>query len=499
MKKHFLHKFVAPLYLASCIYLGLPGHAHATSPFDITSVAIEIAERVGYPAHHDHQVSRAELGLDDSNYVHLDLGGSYVQHHADHTCSGFTTSLNVNTTHLPEDRTSDYPIPNLVYLKHWPSIQKHQSKIDHPLPLSGEFADYITLQKLPLTEALICEIARCLRPGGEVGLWLDQNQDQSLEYVRKLSELLGGEIEWNAADEFEDESRFKKIKLQKKSPLNLVYTTDTSHRMVWNANQVLQSKSFSKNLGWTYQLMRLQLHKSQLFLAHTGMDGKIYLSSQSRSPEWTDIYTPNERWRTNYGIDLMSDGNQLHLCHISTADHTILHASSTDGRQWSDPIQVHAGWVTNQPPSLIHFDGQYHLAHTGQDQRIYMSVSQNVKAWSDVTLPNASWRTTLPVSLAVHNRTLYLSHVSVDGSIVISSTPDLRAWTDTALNQSVWKTEHGVRLISQSNHLNLMFVDTQGEICMATSHQGQQWLPNLIERKGIFITSDQNADMAFGH
>lgn len=134
------------------------------------------------------KVSRQDMKIQEQK-IHLDLGGEGY-HEADGIVSGFRTAINLNA----QEKDSQYPelkIPHLV-LVDW----------SQPYPFADGFADYITMQGAPLTTHNINEIARMLRKGGKVGLWIDRDR-----YQEKIEDLASIKLnsDFEEVNKYEDE------------------------------------------------------------------------------------------------------------------------------------------------------------------------------------------------------------------------------------------------------------------------------------------------------
>jgi hypothetical protein len=160
-----------------------------------------IREAVGYPAHPNAKVSRDNLKLSADDKIHLDIGGEGKNEHLGFI-SGFDTSININDL---EYQSNHYgiPIPNLVRVQRWFT--------DPGYPFADGFADYITMQNAPLTAKNVAEIARCLRPGGIVELWI--YHESFTDNIRALAEKLESKVEYDITDEFEGSTGSPKIRI----------------------------------------------------------------------------------------------------------------------------------------------------------------------------------------------------------------------------------------------------------------------------------------------
>lgn len=160
----------------------------------------KIRTLVGFPAAADKKVSRSDLQLNDSEYVHLDIGGEGCN--ISHNCiSGFETSVNVND-HIHQSVARHNPIPNLIFIDKWFKNPSY--------PFADHFADYITMQNAPLTDQNVTEIARCLRPGGKVELWINSSFKANID---KLATLLHSKVEDKVADEFNGSTGSPKFRI----------------------------------------------------------------------------------------------------------------------------------------------------------------------------------------------------------------------------------------------------------------------------------------------
>lgn len=159
-------------------------------------LAQEVRLKVGQPARPGAKVTRDELDLADDYMVHLDLGGEGVSkilkpHGGGTWLTGFPNAINVNAALYNGTRVSRTSpnlerIPALIELQNWAT--------NPTLPLGDHFADYITMQNAPLTATNIAEIARVIRPGGTVELWVDH--DLYHEAVQQLAWRLGSRVEY---------------------------------------------------------------------------------------------------------------------------------------------------------------------------------------------------------------------------------------------------------------------------------------------------------------
>ena len=124
-----------------------------------------IVQKVGDPATRDPNqfASRADMGIDDDFLLHVDVGGEGY-----HVCygvtSGFTNALNLNAQTYDSQR-HNVPIPLLIHVESWTSAP--------PYPFTDGTVDYFTMQGAPLTKHNVNEMARCLRRGGKIGLWIN--------------------------------------------------------------------------------------------------------------------------------------------------------------------------------------------------------------------------------------------------------------------------------------------------------------------------------------
>jgi len=135
---------------------------------------------VGIPATRDKGQfpSRRDLGIPNSTHIHFDIGGEGY-HLKDNQLSGFSDAINLNETRF-DSQFPDQQIQNLVLLEKW--------ETSPPFPVGDGFVNRISMMGTPLAEYEVDEIARILRPGGVVGLWI--NADEYKNQITRLGHLL---------------------------------------------------------------------------------------------------------------------------------------------------------------------------------------------------------------------------------------------------------------------------------------------------------------------
>ena len=149
-----------------------------------------IQREVGWPATQDKYITREKAGFKDSDYIQLDIGGEGY-HESDGIKSGFNSAINVNAQ-LNDSQPPNAYIPHLVLVKRWDN--------NPSFPFAGHFADYMTMQGAPLTPKNISEFARCIRPGGEIGLWVADTFNKD---IQTLADHLDTYVEWESWSEFD--------------------------------------------------------------------------------------------------------------------------------------------------------------------------------------------------------------------------------------------------------------------------------------------------------
>jgi Concanavalin A-like lectin/glucanases superfamily len=169
-------------------------------PVTPEELAKRITAQVGSPASRSKRVARSDIGVDSSTRIHLDLGGEgYFVYQG--VTAGWTDAINVNET--KENSQTHQPIPSLVLIEAWAS--------NPPLPFADEFADYLTLQNAPLVDFYVPELARIVRRGGSIGLWIDRSIFQS--QIDTLARSLSTMPNYSPDDEFDAKGGYPKILL----------------------------------------------------------------------------------------------------------------------------------------------------------------------------------------------------------------------------------------------------------------------------------------------
>jgi hypothetical protein len=169
-------------------------------PVTPEELARRIVAKVGSPASRSRRVARSDVGVDSSTRIHLDLGGEgYFVYQG--VTAGWSDAINVNEK--KENSQTHQPIPSLVLIEAWAS--------NPPLPFANEFADYITLQNAPLVAFYVPELARIVRRGGSIGLWIDREAFQP--QIDALARLLNATPNYSPDDEFNGKGGYPKILL----------------------------------------------------------------------------------------------------------------------------------------------------------------------------------------------------------------------------------------------------------------------------------------------
>lgn len=161
-------------------------------PPTLDQVAQSIVRQVGAPARPNARVSRADLGINSSYPILLDIGGEGPLN-VYGLVTGFQDAINLNAV-LSGQGTPKVSIPgpfegatipHLVQLQAWDT--------DPEYPFVDGFADRITMIGAPLTQTNVREIARVIRDGGEIDLWI--NYKLYPQAVQELATLLHSVVE----------------------------------------------------------------------------------------------------------------------------------------------------------------------------------------------------------------------------------------------------------------------------------------------------------------
>jgi concanavalin A-like lectin/glucanase superfamily protein len=163
-------------------------------PPSLEELVRRIRSRVGVPARQGARVSRADLGINDDYPILLDIGGEGPLD-VGGLVTGFSGAININalmtgtgtpvvTVAFGESRGA--PIPLLVQLAAWDTDP-------HPrYPFTDKFADQITMIGSPLLDVHVAEMARVIKVGGEINLWVDKSWGANVE---RLAQALNSQVE----------------------------------------------------------------------------------------------------------------------------------------------------------------------------------------------------------------------------------------------------------------------------------------------------------------
>lgn len=161
-------------------------------PPKLEEIVQRIRSKVGEPARKGARVSRADVGIPDDYPVHLDIGGE-GRLEVSGLVTGFNDSLNVNAPLNPSSPRppkvtvggpkDGQPIPNLIELQPWSGNPEY--------PFADNFADRISMIGSPLMDKNVDEMARVIRKGGSINLWIDESfAGAALRLAQKLNSVV---------------------------------------------------------------------------------------------------------------------------------------------------------------------------------------------------------------------------------------------------------------------------------------------------------------------
>ena len=149
--------------------------------------------------------TRQELGIEEGVRIHIDVGGE-GRTHSHGMKTGFNDSINLQAADGPvgdgtkQTQPPKGPIPRLVRMAKW----------EQNYPFADNFADYITMQNAPLHPNNVNEMARVLKPNGEISLWIDPAGSGWENNIEQLARKLKGKVKWNDVDEFHGDAGYGK-------------------------------------------------------------------------------------------------------------------------------------------------------------------------------------------------------------------------------------------------------------------------------------------------
>jgi endo-beta-N-acetylglucosaminidase D len=160
---------------------------------ELDKLVAAIRDKAGVPAAPGVRVSRADIGSPATQRIQLDVGGEGLVD-VGGLVVGFSGAINVNGVAKSTDtrppkvtapgRLKGQAIPHLVELPAWDT--------NPGLPFSDGFADAISMIDMDLTNRNVEEIARVIRDGGTIDLWL---QEKYLPAIKDLASRVGSAVE----------------------------------------------------------------------------------------------------------------------------------------------------------------------------------------------------------------------------------------------------------------------------------------------------------------
>ncbi len=186
------------------------------TPSEITSTFYTFLKlSPGTPIPAGQTVSRSQIGVPNSVRIHVDIGGEGpIDSHGIRT--GFDDALNLQAADggigdgSKQTQPPYGPIPNLIRMKSW----------SQAYPFGDKFADYVTMQNAPLTDVNVEQIARIIKPTGEIAFWIglsdigERNGNKTNQsQVQRLATLLKARVVYHDTDEFNGKAGNEKTTL----------------------------------------------------------------------------------------------------------------------------------------------------------------------------------------------------------------------------------------------------------------------------------------------
>ncbi|HEV2801414.1 MAG TPA: LamG-like jellyroll fold domain-containing protein [Pyrinomonadaceae bacterium] len=157
-----------------------------TPPPTLEQIVQNIRNIVGVPAAPGAQVSRAQVHIPNDYPILIDVGGEGPLNIGG-LVTGFEGAINLND--IVTVQTGGFgpqigrPIKNIVQVQSW--------ETDPGYPFADNFADKIVMIGAPLTKKNVDEMARVIRNGGEINLWVIDGYLTAIEdLARKLNSVI---------------------------------------------------------------------------------------------------------------------------------------------------------------------------------------------------------------------------------------------------------------------------------------------------------------------
>lgn len=470
------------------------------------------------------KVKRSDLNISEDEKIHLDLGGCGYNNYGGGLTTGFYNSININVINECGVRViNPYTISNLVKILKFPSLEGPMVK--DPYPLDDNFADYITLQSAPLTDANVIEIKRMLRLGGRVGLWIDLSETHKTK-VRMLANLMGTTPGYNRYDSFHGQAYFEPIEMFNTGLLvgfqntadnciNLNYTcgdltsTVQSYRPYYDGRQ---STWLTDSMPSLISLPYNSANFPKLLMAYKELSTNIIRFSTSFDGiNWSQPYLPMVppntslvEWKTPSSPCMAIFQNKIYLA-LRTSDNKIAISSSYFGCLWEPLVVINADWGTSDVLSMSVFtDSQnqtkLYMAIKGHEtstwQNVYIASSSNGTEWT--RYQQSGWGVKLPISITTFNNKLYMACVANPNliSVATSSTGVNGSWEwlDRIHSQN-WSTLDAVNLSTYNNKMYLLIKGTGNtgdtRTYYTSTSDGVNWsertaIPNVLSNSALF-------------
>jgi hypothetical protein len=171
----------------------------------------------------------------------------------------------------------------------------------------------------------------------------------------------------------------------------------------------------------------MQAHNDTIYAAHTGKDHHLYFTSSEDAVHWKPLKRIG-KWETQLPVCLVYESAIQAACVTNTGSTFI----ASLAHEWNYiPQSKDSMWKTKHPISLCEYGNNLWVAHLGENNKVYISVTRNAynedKEWSEANLLKIV-QTDQSVCLFEHtlykpeyDKSIFITYTGLDGQVYITS------------------------------------------------------------------------------
>ena len=270
----------------------------------------------------------------------------------------------------------------------------------------------------------------------------------------------------------------------------------TQGGMNWPSGPTQLFENWGKSIS---QAAPLATYNNILYLSCSDSDGIPYIASRTSNVSWPESGVAINSLTSatiEHAVACAAFNDLFYLAYISTdADNNnrIYLSTSQDGFTWSDATLIFSDWSPGNAANMTVFEDSLYLCVVGSDFGIYVASLAGGGSWPTTpTQIAASYTTNCPVAISTFGtEQLVLAFVSESKIYIATSTTGTSdSWVvnDTPLFSGT-TTAQSVNLAYFSGAIYMSVLDSNNNICVPSTEDITAWPSSLTSIFNSFETS----------